>query len=112
MRTPNKVIFLLPLILVACGGTFPLFGAIDAPPAITANQQQNDISYCKVQAQDQANNNGEQVEAFLFGSAALQNDKTLQRKVFAECMTATGYTVVPVKVAKAEAPPTNQTHSS
>ncbi len=103
MKTPTRLIFLLPLCLVACGGAFPLYGAVEAPHGTSANQQQNDISYCKGQALDQASNNGERAEAFLFGSAALEKDQTLQRNIFAECMTAKGYTVTPVQAAKAGA---------
>jgi len=104
MITPARIIFLLPLLLVACGSKFPLYGAVDAPHGITASQQQSDISYCKGQAQDQASNNGEQTKAFLYGSAALKRDKNLQRNIFASCMTAKGYTVIPVQVAKTGTP--------
>lgn len=104
MITPTRIVFLLPLLLVACGGTFPLFSAVEAPHGITASQQQRDISFCKGQAQDQASNNGEQTKAFLYGATALQQDKNLQRKIFSECMMAKGYTVTPVQTAKAGVP--------
>jgi hypothetical protein len=103
MLTPTRIIFLLPLFLVACGETFPLFGAIDSPQGITAKQQQKDISICKDEAENLANQNGEQVKAFYFGSKALENDEALQRNVFAKCMIARGYTVTPVPVVKAQA---------
>ncbi|HUW75232.1 MAG TPA: hypothetical protein VMV70_01010 [Gallionella sp.] len=105
MITPTRIIFLLPLLLVACGGKFPLYGAVDAPHGTTASQQQSDISYCKSQAQDQASNNGEQTKAFLYGSAALKKDENLQRNIFSSCMTAKGYTVIPVQVVKAAGAP-------
>jgi hypothetical protein len=104
MTNPARIVLLLPLFLVACGGTFPLFGAVEAPHGTSANQQTVDIAYCKSQAVDQASNNGEQAEAFLFGSAARKKEETLERNVFSECMTAKGYTVVPVQAAKAGSP--------
>ncbi|MEO6974833.1 MAG: hypothetical protein ABI144_03010 [Gallionella sp.] len=103
MLRPTLIIFLLPLFLVACGETFPLFGAIDSPQGITAKQQQADISTCKVEAEYQANQNGEQTKALFFGAEALKNDQALQRNVFAKCMIARGYTVTPVQVVKAQA---------
>ncbi len=103
MLTRTRIIFLLPLFLVACGETFPLFGSIDSPQGITAKQQQADISICKVEAENQATQNGEQTKAFLFGTEALKNDEALQRNVFAKCMIARGYTVTPVQVVKAQA---------
>jgi hypothetical protein len=102
MTKPARIVYLLPLFLVACGGKFPLYGAVEAPHGISANQQKNDIAYCKDQAVDQASKNGEQAEALLFGSAARNKDETLQRKIFSECMTAKGYTIIPVQTAKAE----------
>lgn len=104
MTIPARIVLLLPLFLVACGGNFPLFGAVEAPSGTSANQQNNDIAICKDQAVDQASNNGERAEAFLLGSGARKKDETLQRKVFAECMTAKGYTVVPVQSANMVAP--------
>lgn len=103
MTNPARILFLLPLFLVACGGTFPLFGAVEAPNGTSANQQKNDIAFCKGQAVEQASNNGERAEAFLLGSSARKKDETLQRNIFAECMTAKGYTVTPVQTAKAGA---------
>ena len=100
MTKPARIVFLLPLLLVACGGTFPLFGAVEAPHGTSVNQQKNDIANCKSQAVDQASNNGEQAEAFLFGSAARKKEQTLERNVFSECMTNKGYTVIPVQAAK------------
>ncbi len=103
MTNPARVVLLLPIFLVACGGNFPLFGAVEAPNGTSANQQKNDIAICKDQAVNQASNNGERAEAFLLGSGARKKDETLQRKVFAECMTGKGYTVTPVRTAKAAA---------
>jgi hypothetical protein len=104
MTNPARIVFLLPLFLVACGGTFPLFGAVEAPHGTSASQQKNDIAVCKNQAVDQASNNGEQAEAFLFGSTARKKEETLERNVFSECMTTRGYTIIPVQTAKARAP--------
>ena len=104
MTNPARIVFLLPLLLVACGGTFPLFGAVEAPHDASANQQKNDIANCTNQAADQASNNGEQVEAFLFGSSARKKEESLERNVFSECMTNKGYTVIPVQTAKAGTP--------
>ena len=110
MTNTARIVFLLPLLLVACGGTFPLFGAVQAPHGISANQQKNDIANCKSQAVDQASNNGEEAEAFLFGSSARKKEETLERNVFSECMMNKGYTVIPVQTAKAGLP--QQTKSS
>ena len=109
MTNPARIVLLLPIFLVACGGNFPLFGAVEAPKGTSANQQKNDIAICKDQAVNQASNNGERAEAFLFGSSARKKDETLQRKVFAECMTAKGYTVVPVQSANTVAPHQSKT---
>ena len=103
MTNPARIVFLLPLFLVACGETFPLFGAVEAPHGTSSNQQKNDIAFCKGQAVAQASNNGEQAEAFLFGSSARKKEKALERNVFSECMTDKGYTVIPVQTAKAGA---------
>ena len=103
MLTPARLVLLLPILLVACDGTFPLFSAVDAPAGITAQQQVNDISSCTTQAEVQASKSGERIKAFFSGSAARENDRVLQRRIFAECMTAKGYTVVPVQDAKAQA---------
>jgi len=108
MFTRTKLIFLLPLFLVACGGSFPLAGGIDAPYGKTADQQQNDILYCKDQAHNEAGSNGQQAKAFLMGLTiigapiAIEQDKSLQREVFARCMTAKGYAIAPVQAKKAE----------
>jgi hypothetical protein len=103
MTNPARIVFLLPLLLAACGGTFPLFSAVEAPHGTNANQQKNDIAFCKDQAIGQANNNGERTEAFLFGSAARKRDEALQRNIFSECMVAKGYTVIPVQTGKSGA---------
>ncbi|MGB9094678.1 MAG: hypothetical protein WCB93_11235, partial [Gallionella sp.] len=63
-----------------------------------------DIAFCRNQAVDQASNNGEQAEAFLFGSSARKKEQTLERNVFSECMKTRGYTVIPVQTAKAGSP--------
>ena len=31
MTNPARIVLLLPIFLVACGGNFPLFGAVEAP---------------------------------------------------------------------------------
>ena len=112
MLTRTKIIFFLPLFCVACGGTFPLAGGIGAPYGKTADQQQNDILFCKDQARNEANADGQQAKAFLMGLTivgapiAIENEKTLQREVFAKCMTAKGYSIAPVQEKKVEVPKT------
>lgn len=117
MLTRTKIIFFLPLFCVACGGTFPLAGGIGTPYGKTADQQQNDILFCKDRARNEANTDGQQAKAFLMGLTivgapiAIENEKTLQREVFAKCMTAKGYTVAPVQEKKADAPQTKLTQA-
>lgn len=109
MLTRTKLILILPFFLVACGGTFQLAGGIGAPYGKTADQQQNDILFCKDQAHNEAGSNGQQAKAFMMGLTiigapiAIEQDKNLQREVFARCMTAKGYTIAPVETKKAEA---------
>jgi hypothetical protein len=105
MLKPARIVVLLPLLLVACDGTFPLFSAVDAPPGTSAKQQQSDIVLCSTDAESQASKSGERVKAF-FSQSARDDDKALQRKLFAACMSTKGYTVVPVQ-ANAQAPQTS-----
>jgi hypothetical protein len=94
-------ILVLPLVVAACG-TFQLSKNTIAPAGKTADQHQMDILVCKDQAKLAANTTGRQTGAFLLGMTvigapvAFEMEKAKQREVFAECMTARGYTVVPV----------------
>ena len=59
--------------------------------------------FCKDQAKLAANTTGRQTGAFLLGMTiigapvAFELEKAKQREVFAQCMTARGYTVMPVE---------------
>ena len=99
MLKPTGIIVLLSLLLVACSGRAPLFSKVEAPQGVLAKQQQDDISRCTTEAVDQANNSGDQAQS-LFSKSGLEKDTVLQRKIFAECMTDKGYTVIPVPAAK------------
>ena len=94
-------VLVLPLVVAACG-TFPLSGNTYGPPGKTQDQHQMDILVCKDQAKLAANTTGRQTGAFLLGMTiigapvAFELEKAKQREVFAECMTARGYTVMPV----------------
>ena len=93
-------ILVLPLVVAACG-TFPL-GTTYAPADTTRQQHQLDVLICQDQAKLAANTTARQTGAFLLGMTivgapvAYELDKAKQREVFAQCMTARGYTVVPV----------------
>lgn len=99
-----KVIFKLALAfastctLSACG-TFPLAGAIHPPAGKNAEQQQTDVLVCKDQANLAVNSASNQAGDFLLGATiigapfAYQMDKSKERAVFAQCMTARGYIV-------------------
>jgi hypothetical protein len=103
----KKFIFVLPLLLVACG-TYQLAGGIRAPSGTTSNQQQNDILFCKDQAHLEANSGGQQAKAFLMGLTivgapiAIEQEKALSREVFARCMTSKGYAIAPVPATNPE----------
>ena len=94
-------ILVLPLVVAACG-TFPLSKNTIAPTGKTADQHQLDILVCQDQAKLAASTAGRQAGNFLLGMTligtpvAYELDKAKQREVFAQCMTARGYTVVPV----------------
>jgi hypothetical protein len=95
----------IPLALLAleCAGcgSYPLAGNIVAPDNRNAEQQQTDVLVCKDQAKTEANTTGRQTGAFLLGMTivgapvAFEMEKSKQREVFADCMTAKGYTVAP-----------------
>lgn len=99
MLKPAGIVVLLSLLLVACSGRSPLFSKVEAPQGVLAKQQQGDISQCTTEAEDQANNSGDLAQS-LFSKSGLEKGAALQRKIFAECMTAKGYTVIPVPVAQ------------
>lgn len=94
-------ILVLPLFVAACG-TFPLSKDTYAPAGKTKDQHQLDILVCQDQAKLAVSTAGRQAGNFLLGMTligtpvAYELDKAKQREVFAQCMTARGYTVVPV----------------
>ena len=94
-------ILVLPLVVAACG-TFQLASNTFAPAGKTPDQHQMDQLTCKDQASLAVNTAARQAGNFLLGMtivglpAAYELDKAKQREVFAQCMTARGYTVVPV----------------
>ena len=94
-------ILVLPLVVAACG-TFPLSGGTSPPAGKSADQHQLDMLVCQDQAKLAANTAARQTGAFLLGltiigtPVAFELEKAKSREVFAECMTARGYTVMPV----------------
>lgn len=84
-------------LLAGCG-TFPL-GTSTALQGQTQQQLQQDILWCKDQAHTAANTPGRQAAYFAAGltiigaPAAYENEKALQREVYAKCMTDKGYRV-------------------
>lgn len=94
------LLFTILFLCVACG-TFSLASKVQAPSGTTKDQMQNDTLFCKDQAKMAANSAERQAGAFLLGATiigtpvAYEMEKTKQREVFAECMTAKGYTVFP-----------------
>ena len=94
-------ILVLPFVVTACG-TFPLSKNTIAPAGKTADQHQLDTLVCQDQAKLAVSTAGRQAGNFLLGMTiigtpvAFELDKAKQREVFAQCMTARGYTVVPV----------------
>lgn len=101
-------ILVLPLIVAACG-TFQLASNTLAPAGKTPDQHQMDTLICKDQAELAANTASRQAGAFLLGMTiigtpvAYELEKSKQREVFAHCMTARGYTVVPPDGAQKQA---------
>ena len=101
---------LLAALLVAAAvsgcGTFPLSGGTSPPSGKTADQHQLDILVCQDQAKLSANTAARQTGAFLLGltiigtPVAFELEKAKQREVFAQCMTARGYTVTPLVAQK------------
>lgn len=97
-------------------GTFPL-GMTYAPADTTRQQHQLDVLTCQDQAKVAVNTAARQTGNHLLSMTivgiplAFELEKAKQREVFAQCMTARGYTVVPVEseqnVAQNEAPATD-----
>ena len=113
-------LILVALLLTGCG-TFQLASGIYPPPGKSSDQQQTDILVCKDQAKNEANTAGRQAGAFLLGMTlvgapvAYELEKSKQREVFSECMTARGYRITPTtdapNSAKAAPPPVQQATS-
>lgn len=106
-------LIVVPLLLTGCG-TFQLASGIYPPVGKSPNQQQTDTLVCKDRAKLEANTAGRQTGAFLLGMTlvgapvAFELEKTKQREVFSECMTALGYRIVPATDAPNNAKPTQQ----
>ena len=87
--------------LAGCG-TFPLSGGTRPNVEKTADQHQLDTLVCQEQARAAANTAGRQTGAFLLGltligtPVAFELEKSKQREVFAQCMSARNYTVLPL----------------
>lgn len=98
------------LLLGGCG-TFPLAGGIHPPPGKSGQEQQTDILVCKDRARNEANTTERQAGAFALGLTlvgaplAFELEKKKQREVFADCMSAKGYRVLPVRDDTTEIPP-------
>ena len=116
---PSRVLSLLLVAALLTGcGTFQLASGIYPPPGKSSDQQQTDILVCKDQAKNEANTAGRQAGAFLLGMTlvgapvAYELEKSKQREVFSECMTARGYRITPAtdapNNAKAVPPPVQQ----
>jgi hypothetical protein len=94
----QAVRYWIPLIALLAGCTFNL-GNVRPQAGRTADQQQLDTLTCKDQAHLTTESTGHQTAYFLLGAtivgapAALVIDRKVQRKAFADCMTAKGYTV-------------------
>lgn len=107
----------IPLLCTACG-TFQLASNIYPPAGKSKDQQETDILVCKDQAKLAANTAGRQTGAFFLGMTivgapvAFELEKSKQREVFAQCLTARGYTVLSPEDGPGQAvaytQPTNQ----
>ena len=101
-------ILVLPLVVAACG-TFPLSGGTSPPAGKTADQHQLDLLTCQHDAKMAVSTAARQTGNYLLGMTiigapvAFELEKAKQREVFAQCMTARGYTVVPVDGAQKQA---------
>lgn len=82
-------------------GTFQLSGGT-SQAGKTADQHQLDVLTCQHEGKMAASTGARQTGAFLLGltiigtPVAFELDKAKQREVFAQCMTARGYTVAPL----------------
>jgi hypothetical protein len=106
--TPTVVALLAASVLCVACGTFPLSGGIYPPPGKSSDQQQIDVLACQDQAHLAINSAGRQVGDFLLGATligapiAYELDKSKGREVYAQCMTARGYRVMPVGSASTQ----------
>jgi hypothetical protein len=94
------IVAVLALLALAGCGTFSL-GRVQPQAGTSAQQQQLDTLTCKDEARLAVENAGQQTKDFLLGLTiigaplAYETDKAKQRKVFADCMQAKGYVVIP-----------------
>jgi len=108
------LILMIPMFFSGCG-TFKLSGGIYPPAGKNSDQQQTDYLTCKDQALMEANTAGRQTGSFLLGMTiigvplAYELEKAKQREVFAECMRARGYTVLPIDDKQGSAVSSQQT---
>jgi hypothetical protein len=98
---------------VVCGGlvgvvlasmascTVPLASGVQPLTARTRDQQELDVLACKDKTQLEAHDTGRQVGYFFLGMTligwpvAVAMDRSLQQRVFKECMESRGYKVLP-----------------
>jgi len=99
--TAGRTSTLLAALLCAGCGTFQLASSVTPPEGKSKEQQQLDNLTCKDRAKLEANTTGRQTGAFVLGMTivgapvAFEMEKAKQREVFADCMQAMGYRVVP-----------------
>lgn len=101
-RRGRSVTVLASALALAGCGTFQLAAGVYPPPGRSTQEQQTDVLVCKDQARNEANTAARQAGAFALGFTivgaplAYEMEKSKQREVFASCMTARGYRIVPV----------------
>ncbi len=96
----NTLITCSAVVLLSACGTFQL-GDVQPQAGKAPEQQQLDTLQCKDEARLTANSTGRQTGAFFLGMTivgaplAYELEKSTQRQVFAECLAAKGYKVIP-----------------
>ncbi len=90
-------------VVTAAGcGSYPLSGGAYPPPGKTSQELQLDVLTCQDRAKNEANTSARQAGAFALGLTivgapiAFELEKAKQREVYAACMSARGYRVLPV----------------